>query len=121
MVGVTIHEFCHFLSHQVYKGIVEEYKASFPTKRVFLNHYASTDAEEELTELMRLYIENPILMRLIDGDAYRFLKARFKSPVPCSDKQFYKFYQDYPEVIKHQLKTKWGIKYNVHTKRFEKE
>ena len=121
MVGVTIHEFSHFLSNLVYPGIVDEYKSSFPTKRVFLNHYASTDAEEELTELMRLYIENPILLRLIDANVYRFLKARFKSPIPCSDKQFYKFYRDYPEVIKNQLKTKWGIGYNVHTQRFVKE
>lgn len=120
MVGVTIHEFCHFLSHQVYKGIVEKYKETFPTKRVFLNYYASTDAEEELTEIMRLYIENPILLRLIDCDVYGFVRKWFKSPMPCSNKKFYQFYKDYPESIKSHLNTRWGIVYNVHTKKFEK-
>lgn len=121
MVGVTIHEFCHFMAHQVYKGIFEDYKKKFPKKRLFLNHYSSTDPEEELTEVMRLYIENPMLLRLIDNEVYKFLKSWYRSPMPCSDKQFYTFYKDYPESIKSQLRDKWKIVYNIHTKRFEKE
>jgi hypothetical protein len=120
MIGVTLHEFSHFLAHQVFKDIFSEYKKKFPTKRIFLNHYSSTDAEEELTEVMRLYIHNPIFLRLIDRDVYRFVRKWFKSPSPCSDKQFYKFYKDYPEAIKTHLKDKWKIVYNIQTKKFER-
>jgi hypothetical protein len=120
MVGVTIHECCHFLAHQVYKGIFDDYRAAFPTKRLYLNEYSCTDAEEELTEIMRLYIENPKLLTMIDKEVYLFVKRIFKSPMPNSDKHFYGFYKDYPEEIRDNLRDKWGIVYNIQSKKFER-
>ena len=120
MLGVTIHEFCHFLCWQIFPTLKTDYTEAFPTERLYLTEYANTDVEEELVEIMRLYITNPLFLKLINKDVYNFLKGYFKSPYPCSDKHSYAFYSDFPEEVKRGLKNKWNIVYNVKTKKFQR-
>jgi hypothetical protein len=120
MLGVTLHEFCHFLVWQVFKTLRADYIEQFPTERLFLTHYASTDIEEELVEIMRLYLTNPLFLKLINPGVFKFLKKYFKSPYPCSNKHSYEFYSDFPKEVKADLKSKWGIVYNVKLNKFQR-
>lgn len=120
LIGVCIHEFAHFLCYQIYPTLTQDYKDKFPTKRLCLNWYSNTDIDEELAEIIRLYITNPLLIKLIDAQVYRFIRRYFKSAYQTSNSHTHKFYKDYTESTKLDLKTKWGIVYNESTKKFEK-
>ena len=121
MYGVAIHEYCHFLCWQIYPTLLEEYKEEFPTDRLYLSDYTCrSDHEEELVELMHLYFENPMFLKMLNNKVYLFFKRRFKSPSTCSHKNAFDFYKDFPEDIKRQLKDRWKIVYNVKTKKFER-
>jgi len=118
MFGVAIHEFAHLLAYNFFPDILKEFKHEFPKKRLYLTRYTESDPNEELTELTRLYIQNPLFLKMIDIQSYKFLKSKFKSPTPCSHKQAYKFYIEFPKEIRERLSSEWGIDYNVETEKF---
>lgn len=119
-IGVAIHEISHFMCYQVYPNLINDYTKEFPTDRLYLNEYASLDIAEEVAEIMRLYIINPMLLKLIDARVYSFMSKVFKSPYPCSHKHLYTFYEDYPTKVRSELQKKWKIIYNMQTKKFER-
>jgi len=118
--GTIIHEFSHFLSYKVYKNIIKDYKKTFPKNRLYLNAYSSTDIEEELANIMTLYISNPYLLKLISEKHYKFLKKIFKPPRACSVKTCYQIYKNFPMHVKNELKDKWHIIYNFDKQKFER-
>lgn len=121
MFGVALHEYCHFLCWQIYPNILEEYKKEFPKDRCYVSEYTCTsDPEEELVELMHLYFENPMFLKLLNNKIFLFFKRRFKSPCVCSHKNAFEFYKTFPEDIKYELKNRWKIVYNIDTKKFER-
>lgn len=117
--GTILHEFAHFLCFQVYKNIIDEYKKEFPKKRLFLSAYSNTDVDEEIANLILLYISNPYLLKLVSDKHYKFLKRFFISPLATSAPTCFNIYQKFPIHIKGELKSKWGIIYNHSTKKFE--
>lgn len=118
--GTILHEFSHFLCYKVYKTLLADYKSEFPVTRLYLNAYSNFEIDEELANLMTLYISNPYLLKLISVDHYKFLKKVFKTARPCSSKTCYQIYQRFPIHVKNELKNKWGIIYNFDDKKFER-
>lgn len=118
--GITIHEFAHFLTYAIYPKIRLQYRNAFPKERLYLNPYANTNLNEEIAEVLSLYLTNPYLLNLISKPHCKFFKTFFKSPVPCSLAKGFEIYTYFPVHIKRYLLNKWGIDYNVRTRRFEK-
>jgi len=118
--GVTIHEFCHLLTTEVFPKMEKNYIEQFQVDRLYLNSYSDTDTDEEMIEAMTLYITNPLLLKLISEHHWTFFRKYFKSPLPTTTDKFYKIYKEYPLEIKEHLKEKWHIVYNIKKKKFEK-
>ena len=118
LFGVTIHEFAHLLQYRVFTTIIEDYKRYFPTKRFYLNEYCNNELHDELAEIMTLYFINPFLLKLISKEHYDFCKIYFKSPVACTLKKCFEFYNSYPIIVKEHMKTHWGFVYDVDKQNF---
>ena len=118
MFGVTIHEFAHLIVNNFYPTLFDDFKHEFPQKRLYLTRYTESDPSEELVELIRLYIQNPLFLKMIDIKSYKFIKSKFKSPTACSNKQAYRFYTEFPKEIRHRLEVDWGIMYDIEKERF---
>lgn len=108
--GVILHEFAHFLSMIYFKNFVTLYELEFE-KKLIISHYKECkhDIEEEIADVLILYISNPYFLRLISEEHYKFIKHFFKSPTPCTKKRFINIYRNFPESTKQKIKEKWNI------------
>jgi len=118
LFGVTIHEFCHLLQFKTYPSIVKDYGETFPLERFNLNNYSNHEINDELAEIMTLYITNPYLLKIISNPHFNFCKKYFKSPVACSLSRCFLIYKGWPTSVKEHLKHQWGIAYNISLKKF---
>lgn len=118
--GVTIHEFAHILSFNIYKGMIDNYKKTFPTDRFYLNDYSNYTIDDEIAEVIMLEMTNPYLLKLISKPHHDFLSSYFTSPVPCTKTRCSIIYDDFPIKCKENLKKKFGIVYNATNRKFEK-
>lgn len=109
LLANTLHEFAHFLCCRIYKTILEDYETDFPRDRLYLCEYSNESVDEELAEIIRLYIINPYLLKMIDVSVYNFIKKYFKSPSPNSYRHTVNIVDDFPIHIKNDLKEKWNI------------
>lgn len=121
IIGVIIHEFCHFLADRIYKNITEDFASTFSTTRLYLNDNSNVkDFSEELAEIMTLYISNPLLLKMISKPHYDFLKIYFKSCIASTTKRFFEIYSNFPSEVKKELFEKWRITFNIDKNKFEK-
>lgn len=122
LLGNVMHEFAHFLCYEVYKGIINEYEKEFPiqTDRLYLCEYSNESIDEEMAEIIRLYLLNPLLLKLIDEKVYKFFRKRFKSPNPTSQKHTIQMVDDFPIPIKNELYNKWKITHDVNINKMKK-
>jgi len=113
--GVIIHEFAHFLALTFHKSISSKYRKAFPTERLMINDCKepNEDVDEEIAEIMTLYIVNPYLLKLISEKHFNFFKKQFKSPTKCTEHQFIEYYQKFPSNLKKKLLLKWKILVDV--------
>ena len=118
--GTVLHEFSHFLQYQIFKTILNDYKKQFPTNRLVMMSYVENNVEEELTEIIRLYLQNPLLLKLISPNVHKFVQQYMKSPTPCTHKTSFKMFNQFPIDVRRDLQEKWCIVYNVSEQRFEK-
>lgn len=109
LLANTLHEFAHFLCHLIYKTILSDYEKTFPRNRLYLCEYSNENIDEEFAEIIRLYILNPYLLKMIDNSVYNFIKKYFKSPSPVTNRHSMKIVDDFPIDIKNELKEKWKI------------
>lgn len=113
LLGNVMHEFSHFLCYEIYQKIVDEYKKVFPKDRLYLCEYSNENVNEEIAEIIRLYLINPLLLKLINSDVYKFFRKRFISPNPTSQKHTIQMVDDFPISIKTELKEKWNIVHDL--------
>jgi len=106
--GVAIHEFCHFLHHIRVKNILRLYKCEFPEPFI-INDNCLINREEELIEIMSLYITNPYLLNHINFKCHAFFKSQFNSPSPLSTSHFVKCYQTWNAKLQRRCRTKWKL------------
>lgn len=111
--GVTIHEFCHFLTLNDLRKMRALYMLEFPTERLYLNDYSNNSIDDEIAEALSVYIVNPFLLKEVVFDRWSFFKEHLKSPVATSANQFFKLYDSFPISVKEELKTKWGLVFDV--------
>jgi len=116
VLGNVMHEFAHFLCYEIYKGIVDDYGKEFPRQkdRLYLCEYSNENIDEEIAEIIRLYLLNPLLLKLIDDKVYNFFRKRFKSTSPTSQKHTIQMVDDFPIDIKNELNDKWNIVHDVY-------
>jgi len=114
MFGVIIHEFSHFLSMTYFVDFQKDYLEAFPENRFLVTTYdaANEDYDEEIAEIMSLYIRNPFLLKQISEQHYIFFKSWFTSPTSCTIRQFMIAYNKMPVDLKNELRTKWGVVVN---------
>jgi len=112
--GTMMHEFAHLilLGHRV--DVRTAYLKNFNLQRQWINDYCETDIEEEMAEVFRLYLVNPLLLKLILPDAFKFFKKQFKSPSPCSQKHTVAMYNDFSWTVKEHLRDTFGIDHDVY-------
>lgn len=112
-ISVACHEFAHYLCFHIYKTLIDDYKKQFPIDRLCLCQYSNSDVVEEIAEIIRLYLINPLLLKLIDEPVFKFLKNYFKSPSPMSQKYLIKIIDEFPIIVKEELKNKWKIVHDL--------
>jgi len=120
LLGVTMHEFGHYLCCELYEGIIEEYTKEFPKNRLFLGEYSNENVDEELAEIIRLYMLNPLLLKLVGGDVYKYIKSWFDSPNPSSQKFTVYLVEKFPVFIKEDLKQTWNLVHDIHLNKIVK-
>jgi hypothetical protein len=124
MYGIVIHEFSHFLSVEFFKGFMDDYIKEFPEERLLITTYeeANEKIEEEVAELISLYVRNPYLLKLISKKHYFYIKRWFKTPVLYDKNKFIQIYSKMEREYKDKLYKKWGIvvNYNDKTVRIDK-
>ena len=106
---VCIHEFGHMLDYKL--KMADKFKETFPEKsdHLYINSHSRVNRDEELAELITLYITNPYMLRLISKKHWQFLKKFFKSPTPCSEFTFVKLYKKYSKTCTDNFKRRHGI------------
>jgi len=107
--SVLIHEFVHLLSYTVLPKMLDDYKHTFPTERLYINEYASMNLSDEVAEIGTLYIVNPYFLKLIAVKHWKWFQKQFKSSQPCSPQYFTSIYNDWPAAIKEKCATKWSV------------
>ncbi len=114
MFGVIMHEFSHFLTMTYFVDFKKAYLEAFPEQRLLITKYeaANIDYEEEEAEICGLFLRQPYLLKLVSKEHYKFFRAWFKSPIPCTQSTFIYTYNRLPIDLKNRLKTKWGIVVN---------
>lgn len=105
--AVTVHEICHLLDERF--KITEKYKERFSGKFI-LNANSKKDWYENTVELLRTYILNPYLLKIVAPEQFEFLKSLYKSPNPCTKQNFLSKYTKFPKEIKEICLKKWKIK-----------
>lgn len=110
IMGTVTHEYSHCLD-EIY-GIESKYEEYIKDNdRLIINNYVKKSGlEEEVAELLSLYINNPYLFKLIDKKRYTWFKRMFKSPTPCSEKELLKRMSLWSPKVKKACWDKWGIK-----------
>jgi len=93
------HEFSHYLDLR-YDLMTEYYQKKITLKKLIMTKYAKTNIVEELADIVSIYLINPYYLKLIDLERYKWLKTKFKSPVPCGPNTFLKYYTHWPEQKK---------------------
>ncbi len=116
--GIVIHEFCHMAQYELFPKLLDDYKNTWPTKRFYLNDYSSMNLDDEIAEGMTLYIANPLLLKLISIEHFKFFRKYFKSPTRCSHKQCHDYYRHFDVEARHELRDRFNIVYNVHDEKF---
>lgn len=93
---------CHEWSHVMdltYDLLSEYTKKNWGLERLIMTSYARKDKNriEELADMVAIYLINPYYLKLIDLERYKWLKTKFKSPVPCGKKTFLRYYNEWPK------------------------
>jgi len=120
LLGITMHEFGHYLCSEVYDGIVDDYIEEFPINRLYLGEYSNENVYEEMAEIIRLYMLNPLLLKMIGENVYEYMKSWFKSPTPITQKYAVMVIEKFPTFIKEELKEKWKLVHNIHLNKIVK-
>ncbi len=106
---ICVHEFSHLLD-QKYK-MVNSFKKEFEDKRLPLTNYAKTKTtrDEELAEIISLYLRNPYLLKLISERHYEFVSRFFNSPTKNDENTFLTIYETYSPRYRKATEKKYGF------------
>lgn len=103
---VIIHEFCHFLDQKY--GILADYSTIFGKDRCRINNNCNS-LNEEIAEILNIYIVNPMLLKMIDKKRWKFFRSMFKSPAPTSKVRFLEFWKAWSKDIQRNCARLWNI------------
>lgn len=108
--STVVHEFSHLLDLKF--NLHSEYtQKNFALERLIMTSYTRKDKYqiEELADMISIYLINPYYLKLIDLERYKWIKTKFKSPVPCGSKTFLRYYNDWPKRRQKMFCDKYSI------------
>jgi len=118
--SVIMHEFSHFIDHRL--GLEAEYvKQPFTKETMAVTEYALTSKQEELADLMAVYMINPYFVHLVAPERFEWLKGKFKSPAPFGQKTFIRNYNRWSMGVKLIAFDVYGLKVNKKGKIYKEE
>lgn len=105
--SVFLHELGHFLDHHF--SLKNQYMKVQFAKKFEPNQYSTTDMDEEIAEMIRIYLANPYFLKFIDSERYQFMKDRLQTPTACSIRTMKKLYNNLSEEMKFDIKKKFNL------------
>lgn len=107
---LVLHEFGHFLDSR-YK--IELKYLDYCEKHATLpiTPYAQYDnlLYEEIAEILQLFMSNPYLLKLVDKKRYNWFRKFFKSPTPCTEKEFIKIWNTWNFKTKNECAHSYSV------------
>lgn len=119
--AVILHEFSHYIEHLY--GLTKQYaklEGTFKPKILMVTSTSSTCLEEEMAEMVSLFICNPYLLKVIDPDRYKWLRKIIKSPTPCTAANFFKSFSNWCPEAKKECRDKFKLLINTKKKTVNK-
>jgi hypothetical protein len=83
--GVIIHEFCHYV---VAVGNLKKFYFKAVPEGAYININSLTNKNEEITEVLYMFIVNPWFLKCVFPKSYEFFKSKLKTVFPCTSKGF---------------------------------
>jgi hypothetical protein len=76
-----------------------------------LTSYAKSknNKDEELAEIVSLYLRNPYLLKLISEKHYEFVSRFFNPPIKSDEDTFLTIYETYSPRYRKSLEKKYGF------------
>jgi len=109
LISSLLHEFGHLLNDKF--NLIEEYPTiMWEKENCFLSHQSKENHDEELANLISLYMTNPFCLKLISEERYDWLKTKFTSPTPATQHKFVTLYKKWGFDARKNILKKWGIK-----------
>ena len=109
LISSLMHEFGHLLNDKF--GLIEEYPTiTWEKKNCFLSYQSKENNDEELANLISLYMTNPYCLKLISEERYKWLKTKFSTPTACTKHKFITLYNEWGFDARKQFQRKWKIK-----------
>jgi len=102
LFSVLIHEYAHLINHKT--DLIKQYrKAGFSNQHCYLTPQSSDNYDEELADILCIYIINPYCLGLIDNERFEWVKERFHSPNQCSEKRFYTYFHSWDKKTRDRF------------------
>lgn len=107
-VSTAIHEFGHLLNYKL--NLISKYKATeFKQKHLYLTDQAKENYDEELADMISLFIINPYCLKIISQEKFDWLSSEITSPSACTKRKFKTFYNKWKVEVQKEFSKKYKI------------
>lgn len=107
--NVIIHEFCHYLDRR-YKIFNKYFSYCEEYGQLFLTKYAEDSLEEEIAELLTVYLLNPYILKKHDPERYKWFSKFFKTPTKCDKNVILNYWKGWNKKYKKVMWSDYGLK-----------
>jgi len=116
LTTLVLHEFGHYLDER-HKIEIKYLKYCEEFGRLAITPYTQEEPLlcEEVAEIIQLYLTNPFILKTVDKKRYNWFRKFFKSPTPCTNKRFIKYWMLWNKQTKDECWNSYGISYDYRT------
>jgi len=111
LVSTVMHELGHLLNDKF--NLITEYdEMAWQKPHCHLTFQSKENTDEELADIISLYITNPFALKLICEQRYLWLKTKFQSPSPSTRHKFVTLYNDWNITNQQKFSKKYKVEVN---------